>query len=88
MDVHLGICDCHDIDLSCLGLLLKEWSLSHTDANVHLRATHMVQGWFRFGALRSNKNVEVDIHVAATGFVLSVPVELGLLLLFQFGTSL
>ena len=82
VDVDLGVGDGDHIDLSLHCLLFEEGPLAHANANVHLRATHMIEGRTHLATLLANKNVKVDVDVASERLVERVLVELGLLLLF------
>ena len=65
MDVDLGVGHRDDIDFSALRLLLEKGSLTHAHADTHLIAAHVVEGGLSFSPFLVDKNVEIDVNIAA-----------------------
>ena len=64
-----GIANGDDIDLSLLCFFFEKGSLSHAYTNVHLGTAYVVESWTHLATLLADKNIKVNIDVAAKGLV-------------------
>ena len=82
VDVDFRIAHGDDIDLTFMGLFFEKRAFTHTDANVHLSAAHVVKSRAHLAAFLADKNIKVHIDVASECLVKRVLVQLCLFLLF------
>ena len=87
MDDDLGVRAGDYIDLSTGCLLLEEGSLTDTDADPHLRCTHVVEGRLHSRSVLLDHDIVVDVNMSASGSSHGLPLSLHNLLLLECPSS-